>query len=113
MTQHLHAGARARGQRLAEARAHRVGADPVHLEQDLALGARDGVEHRGEGLDAVAQQAHASPRPPTNQGEAPSGVAVADAELDGRRVVTDFELGSVEVVNGRAEARGGPGGRRR
>ena len=54
----LHALARPIGERLAEPYADGVGSNPVHLEEDLALGVRDGLEHRWKGLDPVAQQAH-------------------------------------------------------
>ncbi len=54
---HRDALLRLRGERIAETDAHRIGADPVHLEQDLALRGLDGLEHRGEGLDAVTEQA--------------------------------------------------------
>jgi hypothetical protein len=55
---HFHHRARARGERLAKALADAVGGDPVHLEERLALGAPDRLEHRRIGLGAVAKEPH-------------------------------------------------------
>ena len=52
------AAARALAERLPKARADRVRADPIHLEDHLALRVRDRGEHRRQCLGAVAQEPH-------------------------------------------------------
>src|SRR5690606_18253122 len=57
----LHALARARGEQLGKAPAHRIAADDVVLEMDPALGAGDEVVHRGIAVGPVDERRHAVP----------------------------------------------------